>query len=271
MDSAGHAVMLGALPVGSIISTLGNKILRKVDTNALAYDASAEKNQYTVACSGNVLATGSESAPYHLQLSDGSAVWLAAGARFKYANNSRDNQHPYALAGKGFFDIAKAGGRPFVIDLSNGNRIRVTGTEFSAESYPQKPASRVVLVSGSLSLTSKKDSVRLAAGEEAIGQVASVEKQKTRDGAGVRGWIGQSLSFHFSNTDFETALARVASWYGLTVSNPHKLKGTAIMFDLPKPASPERVVQSIAKIQSHFVQLNIEHNEIVVSDWRGTR
>lgn len=271
IDSTGHSVPLGSLPVGSIISTIGANILRKVDTNALAYDALADKKLFLRPSGSNMLTTGSESSPYHLQLSDGSAVWLSSGARFIYSNNSRDNEHPYTLVGKAFFDIAKAGGKPFVIDLLNGNRIRVTGTEFSAESYAQKPDCRVALVSGSLNLTTNKDSVQLSAGEEAIGHSASVEKQKIKDPAAVTGWIGKSLSFHFDNTDFETALAQVASWYGLKVSNPHNLKGTAIMVDLPRPSSPEPILKSIAKLQSHFVQMSFQNNEIVVSNWRGTK
>lgn len=42
--------------------------------------------------------------PYHLQLADGSRVWLDSGVRFECTNNSRETAHPYRLVGKALFN-----------------------------------------------------------------------------------------------------------------------------------------------------------------------
>jgi len=83
--------------------------------------------------------------------------------------------------------------------------------------------------------------------------------------------VASSPGYRFDQEEFEPALALVAGWYGLKVSNPGGWKGTAITAELPRPSRPESVVEMLQMLENGVVQLRLEQNVIVVSGWSGTR
>jgi hypothetical protein len=79
-------------------------------------------------------------------------------------------------------------------------------------------------------------------------------------------WVKKSLYFHFDNTEFITAVAQVASWYGYTVDNPKGLHGIPISDHLRKDPSPEGVVFTIGQIESSYLYVWVRDKVIHVSD-----
>ncbi|HEY4336290.1 MAG TPA: hypothetical protein VGM89_10340 [Puia sp.] len=282
-DSAGRPVPLGAVPVGGVVSRAGRQVLRKVDTFALAYDTPgaetgspsmempADMPADSTGLFRNCLAVGRNSSPYYLRMVDGNAVWLGGGARLQYTGNSGDVAYPYRFTGKALFDIVKNLGRPLVIHLPNGKRIKVEGTRFYVESHADSPMSKVAIFSGNLRLFDKGDSIQLRTGQEAITDADGIVVQAIVDSSAMMAWAGNSLFFHFNNTEFESTLSQVAAWYGLKISNPGRLKGTAINSDLPRSSSPDNIIQILKIVESGYVTLRLEQNVIVVADWPGTR
>jgi hypothetical protein len=273
------SIPLSAVPVGGVVSQAGSRILRKVDSFSLAYDVPAVLDTEmravlatdTAGLFKNCLAIGKNSSPYHVQMYDGNAVWLGGGARLRYTSNRRDAASPYSISGKGLFDIVKNMGRPMVIHLPNGRRIKVVGTRFFVNAEADSPASTVALFSGKLRLFSNGDSVRLRAGQEAIARADGVVVKAIADSSAMMAWTGNSLRFHFNNAEFETVLAQVATWYGLKIVNPARLKGTPITCDLPRASSPDPILQTLRLVENGFIQLRLDRNTIIVSDGTGAK
>jgi len=287
-DSSGRAIPLSTVPVGGVVARAGSEVLRKVERYALAYDAPAFEailndepaprefvaSQEFASGPGlfrNCLAVGKNSSPYHLQMANGNAVWLGGGARFEYTGNRRDVAHPYALTGKALFDIAKDLGRPLVIHLPGDKLIRITGTRFFVDSRVDSSESKVALFTGQLRFFNTTDSgVQLQAGQEATAGAGGIVVRPIADSSAMMAWVDHSLHFHFTHTPFDSALAQVAAWYGLTVSNPAKLKPAPISGDMLRPGLPEGVLHNLEAVAGGAVQLRREKNMIVVSDGIGT-
>lgn len=83
--------------------------------------------------------------------------------------------------------------------------------------------------------------------------------------------VAPPAGFHFNDTRLEQALAQVAEWYGLKVSNPEGWKGVAITGELPRPSRPEGVLDILQLLEQGQVQLRLEQNTIVVSGLPGSR
>ncbi|WP_159517985.1 FecR family protein [Sunxiuqinia indica] len=86
-------------------------------------------------------------------LPDGTMVWLNSGSSLKYSNDFGIRNRDVELIGQGYFEVTKNRNLPFVVSCDEIN-IRVLGTQFSAESYPNDPDVEVVLEEGSVELFS---------------------------------------------------------------------------------------------------------------------
>ncbi|NLR67679.1 hypothetical protein HGH92_25470 [Chitinophaga varians] len=84
----------------------------------------------------------------HIQLPDGSEVWLNARSRLEYVEDRFHKDARYVrLTGEGYFEIAKDEARPFIVTTDN-IETRVLGTRFNIETYPGEAEIRIALVSG---------------------------------------------------------------------------------------------------------------------------
>lgn len=89
-----------------------------------------------------------------IMLPDGTAVKLNSGSDLTYSFNSRENIREVSFQGEGFFDVSKST-VPFVIRIKDGPEVRVLGTAFNLQAYPEDPLVRTSLVEGSVELVYK--------------------------------------------------------------------------------------------------------------------
>jgi transmembrane sensor len=87
----------------------------------------------------------------HVQfyLSDGTAVTLNAGSRFKYDNRFGIKDRVVQLEGEGYFKVAKDAERPFIVKTSYLS-VTALGTEFNVKAYSDDKTIETTLVEGSL-------------------------------------------------------------------------------------------------------------------------
>jgi len=270
-DDSGRRVLLDSVPVGNVVVRAGEDILRKVDYNALAYDRSdataKERPDDAPAFYRNCLAIGEKSGPYHLQVQDGSSVWLTAGTRLQYPNGRRRTRSGYFLTGKALFDIAHDPSRPLVIDLPNGQQVKVLGTSFSIDAAKENRRPRVAVLDGKVRFYNHRDSIPLGAGEEATAEDRGFSPKKIENAAGENSWVGNAGSFHFVDAGFDAAIAQIAAWYGLKVVKPANLKASAVTIELPRSPSPATVLKTIDKLENGYVHLSLKNNKIIVSEY----
>lgn len=86
-------------------------------------------------------------------LPDGSEVWLNSGSSLKYSNRFGISNRNLELSGQAYFDVAENKSLPFKVACDEIN-IKVTGTKFTAEAYPDNVEMNVILVEGAVELIS---------------------------------------------------------------------------------------------------------------------
>ncbi|MCG6188603.1 FecR domain-containing protein [Maribellus maritimus] len=103
-----------------------------------------------------------------LKLPDGSFVLLNSGSKIKYNADFSRGQREIFLEGEAFFDVEKDTEHPFTVK-SKVLDIKVYGTSFNIEAYPNEEKFSTTLVEGSISVMDKtgKEIAQLKPGENA--------------------------------------------------------------------------------------------------------
>ncbi len=85
-------------------------------------------------------------------LPDSTSVWLNNETRFKYASDYGTNRQ-VELSGEAYFDVKHDEKHPFIVHIGD-QQIRVLGTRFSVNAYPEDRIIETSLVSGSVKFES---------------------------------------------------------------------------------------------------------------------
>lgn len=89
-------------------------------------------------------------------LPDSSVVWLNSGTTLTYDNNYSYNNRNLTLSGQAFLEVKKNENIPMVV--ASGNlRVKVLGTRFDVNAYPDDNMIKVILKSGKVELLNSKD------------------------------------------------------------------------------------------------------------------
>lgn len=147
---------------------------------------------------------------YHITLSDGTKVWLNAASSLVYSPLlNKNNERRVLLEGEAYFEVAKDKAHPFIVE-SKGQEIKVLGTHFNVNSYPDEPVTRTTLLEGSV----KVNNTRIMPGQRAVltGNTIKVEKANLD---GEMAW--KNGDFLFDGEDFRAAMRKVARWYDVEV------------------------------------------------------
>lgn len=94
-------------------------------------------------------------------LPDGTVIWINSGSSLKYSNAFGKLNRNVELTGQAYFDVAKNKNLPFVVSCDE-IKVKVLGTRFTAESYPENRSISVVLVEGSVELLPQNDTKAFA-------------------------------------------------------------------------------------------------------------
>uniref|UniRef100_UPI003217DEAF FecR family protein n=1 Tax=uncultured Draconibacterium sp. TaxID=1573823 RepID=UPI003217DEAF len=93
-----------------------------------------------------------------LTLSDGTKVWLNAGSQLMYPSVLDKKQREVLLIGEAFFEVVRNEESPFIVRTEHAD-VEVLGTSFDVSAYPDDNIFQTVLVSGSVSVETKKEGI----------------------------------------------------------------------------------------------------------------
>ena len=139
MDTAAKVVLTADSVTPQVIS----------DGNTLIYDAGEKGVQveyHTIR-----VPRGGE---YNLQLADGTKVYLNAGSSLRYPVRFTGKRREVTLSGEGYFEVAKDSTQPFVVRAGDVD-VRVLGTAFNVNAYPEKETVATTLVEGRVQVNYK--------------------------------------------------------------------------------------------------------------------
>lgn len=86
-------------------------------------------------------------------LPDGSKVWLRHSGKLEYPEVFSGPKRKVALSGEAYFEVAHDPGQPFEVDMPNGDRVEVLGTQFGVRVAGDQLSTDVFVRSGKVRFT----------------------------------------------------------------------------------------------------------------------
>lgn len=204
-----------------------------------------------------------------LTLSDGTKVWLNAGSRLAFPASFSDDNREVWLEGEAYFEVAKDPAKKFFVRI-NDLSLQVLGTSFNVSAYGPDKTVETLLVTGSLSLSAKNNS--LFGAEEVIlnprqkatysREVKDIEVKEVKDVEIYTAWTSGWLSF--SQQSLKDVAVRMERYYNVKFvfedgfNSDHVISGKLDLKD-----SIDTVLDVLSDIVNF--QYAITDNQVVVS------
>ena len=274
----GRVVFLDTCHVGAEVAKEGSYLLRKTDSNRLAYiplaggkpksrfDAGQEYAPAVVQGKGEIhnrLAV--TSGVFGIQFADGSTAWLRQATRLSY---SPDVSGKLDLDGQAYFDIVHNEYRRVHITAGTDMDIRVLGTRLDVQTFSDGTKGKVALYTDSATVRWGSDSVVVRQYFQAVlgsGQAPMVEEMPAITSDPV--WVkrpGRQRYFEFRNSSLPSVLRSLEEWYGITTFYRVPLKGVPITGRLPADLPLDMNLKAIEKIEHDHVRFRWEDSTLFV-------
>lgn len=159
-------------------------------------------------------------------LPDGTVVTLNANSELTYPAKFTGDSRQLTLVGEAYFSVTKDAKHPFVVSTTNASAIKVYGTKFNLEAYPDQKTVSAILEEGVISMIYKDKQNhecerKILPGEKITYSSLSgdVEVEQT-DVEVEKSWISGSLIF--KNTSIRNVLHTLSKRYDVNfdVKNP---------------------------------------------------
>lgn len=183
-----------------------NGVLIRQQNGTIAYTAKAETQEEKF----NTLEVprGGE---YNIQLSDGTQIWVNSGSSLKYPVQFVGNERIVELEGEAYFEVAKDKARPFLVK-TNRQTVKVYGTSFNIEAYPENNYQYTTLARGSVGVYHDNREYKLIPGQQAqVSTDNATVKVMAVNVESICAWHLGKLSME--NEPLEKILTRLSRWY----------------------------------------------------------
>lgn len=114
-----------------------------------------------------------------IHLPDGSTVILNHYSSLSYPEKFKSDNRKVELNGEAYFEVSKDKKHPFVVQTETMD-IQVLGTHFNVEAYHNNPDVRTTLLTGSVAVSNKSNSIRMILKPNEIAIYNKVEQKLTR-------------------------------------------------------------------------------------------
>lgn len=182
--------------------------------------------------SGNYVLEVPRGYTYQAVLSDGTHIWLNSDSKLTYPAVFDGPTRSVYLRGEGYFEVSKQAQavsgqlrkRPFVVK-SDGQEIKVIGTQFNVAAHPDEPSIKTTLVEGSICVTAidehtqvRSNPVTLKPGQQSL---VNDRAMNVREVDPVQQIAWRNGYFSFNTTPFPEAVRQLARWYDLEIIYRH--------------------------------------------------
>jgi transmembrane sensor len=208
----GSRIRLDSAANGKLASQ-GKTIILKLDST-LAYQSKSK----TEAVLYNTVSTA-KGQDYHIQLADGTEVWLDAMSSIHFPTSFPGNDRQVEITGQAYFEVKKDPLRPFRVKSGN-QTVEVLGTHFNINAYD--PIIKTTLLEGSVRISTGRSSVTLTPGQQALlnGQ-GSLSQNSNVDMEETMAW--KNGRFHFDGASVNEIMNQISRWYDIDVVYQDKI------------------------------------------------
>ncbi len=226
-----------------IISQQGNVAVNKTDSGSLLYNG----NPPSDATVYNTLSTP-YGGQFRITLQDGTKVWLNAGSSLQYPTSFPKGERNVSLSGEAYFEVAQDAARPFNVNVATASEksmtIRVLGTHFNINAYPEEKRNFVTLLEGAVKVAYDQANALLVPGKVAILNKASGQLQtKETDTDAATAW--KNGYFFFDNENIESIMRQISRWYDVEVRYEGNVSGKAFAGSLSRTKDVTAVLRML--------------------------
>lgn len=235
-----------------VLDSLGNGVVARQDGTAvilkdgvLSYTGSSGTAGVTAY---NTMQTP-KGRQFHLQLPDGSGVWLNAASSIHYpvAFDGRDRM--VTITGEAYFEIAPNAAMPFIVQVAGKETIQVMGTHFNVNAYDNEKSLNTTLLQGAIQVISGANKVTLKPGQQA--QLAgAITVADNADIGKVMAW--KNGAFNFENASLEEVMRQLERWYDIEVIYEKGIPETYFMGEMSRGMNLNDVLTTLEKTGVHF-------------------
>jgi ferric-dicitrate binding protein FerR (iron transport regulator) len=182
-----------------------------------------------------------------IELPDGTRAWLRKNSTLEYPARFEGAERHVSLSGEAYFEVAHDALHPFIVDVHNGDRIKVLGTEFGVRLSDNEQRTDVFVRSGRVlfSPEMQPDGIVLTAREKASydrnSPRLSVEKSATLNELA---W--QTGGLEFVSTPMEKVISDLESHYKVKIALENPAMRTCPHTALHTTQPIEKVLESLA-------------------------
>ena len=231
--TSGIKIDLTSASTGVLAKETGVKIIKSAD-GQLIYEVSGsltskigrKESHY------NTLTTA-RGEQYQVRLPDSSIVWLNAASVLKFPTSFASLKYRRVeLSGEAYFQVSKDRQHPFIV-YSRGQEVKVLGTHFNVNSYPEEPSILTTLLEGSVEVSAvnglgsakqtsvdeilsknNKTKVILKPGQQSQINESNISVINNIDLDDVVAW---KEGYFIFNEDLKSIMKKVARWYDVEV------------------------------------------------------
>ena len=93
-------------------------------------------------------------------LPDGTSVTLNHYSSLSYPKQFKSDNREVELSGEAYFEVSKSKKHPFIVQTETID-VQVLGTHFNVDAYPDNPDVKTTLLTGSVAVSNKNNSVHM--------------------------------------------------------------------------------------------------------------
>jgi ferric-dicitrate binding protein FerR (iron transport regulator) len=157
-----------------------------------------------------------------VELPDGTVVFLNSGSSLRFPNSFNGMKtRSVELAGEGNFSVAKKSEQPFIVGIEQ-IQVRVLGTKFNVDAYPDNESITIALIEGSIELQQRTGEKAIDMMEMKPNQVAYYKQSDNKltwesnsDLRKYSAWIDGKIVFY--NDPVKTVIHKLKNWYNVDI------------------------------------------------------
>jgi len=210
----GSKIILDSAANGALTSQGATKVVKKDGTVSYLDNNATEVFFNTI--------TTEKGRTYHLQLTDGTEVWLDALSSIRFPTAFPGAERQVEITGQAYFEVAKNAKQPFKVKAGN-QVVEVLGTHFNINAYNQQDM-QTTLLEGSVKVSNSGQTVIIKPGEQAVASSHSpFTIHHSPDLDEVMAW--KNGRFQFNGSTVEEIMNQLSRWYDIDVIYQDKVPG----------------------------------------------
>lgn len=201
---------------------------------------------------------------YELVLPDGTHVWINSDSELSFPVRFDSTKREVSLTGEAYFSVAKDATKPFTVKVAGNLEVRVLGTEFNVQAYPNAQTVETTLCEGSVNVSDGAHKVTLKPSQQAV--YSKMTKNITTRKVNTRLYSAWKEGlFVFEDKSLEEIMTTLSRWYDINVFYANQaVKSYHFTGDLERYGDFRKTLRMIEKATS--IKFTVNENNIMVEE-----